>query len=202
MSEYRWNRKHTVEQCKSIDMSFLRRDGFLDSSGAQGIIWTNRFGQETASMAIITHLSGEDSYIRFMYTMVDRNTGEETDFDYNVPLVSTPCNFGGVRWWFICPPSVDGGCGRRVGVLYRAPRRDYYACRHCLELSYASRNESRRGRFGHLGYCMTLCRRMEKLREQTHRWTYDGRLARKAWRLHALTARLNAYGSEHLADFR
>lgn len=202
MSEYGWNRKRTVEDCKSIDMTFLHRNGYLDSPWPQGIVWTNRFGQETASMTVVPHLSGDDSYIRFVYTMVDRNTSEETDFDYNVPLVSTPCNFGGVRWWFVCPPSVDGGCGRRVAALYRAPLRDYYACRHCLDLSYASRNESRRGRFGRMGYYMTLCRRMEKLREQTHRWTYDGRPTRKARRLRALTARLSAYGSEHLVDFR
>jgi hypothetical protein len=173
----RWygNKRRTVEDCKSVSMSFLRKNGYFDCSGPQGIVWTNRFGEETASMNVIVHTSQEESYIRLLYTMTDRNTGKETDFDYKVELVTTPCNLGGVRYWFICPLSRNGVyCGRRVGVLYRALRADYYGCRHCYNLSYESRNESRHGRIAYMGRCLTLGRRIEKLRGQMHRWTYRG----------------------------
>ncbi len=76
--------------------------------------------------------------------MTEGNTGKETHFDYRVQLVTTSCHLGGVRWWFIRPLTKNGVyCGRRVGVLYRAPRADYYGCRHCYDLSYESRNERR-----------------------------------------------------------
>lgn len=196
-----WDKKHTVEDCKSISMSFLRKNGYFDSPWLQGIVWTNRLGGETASMTVSVHTSENENYIRLMYTMTDRNTGKETPFDYKVELVTTPCHLGGVRWWFICPLTRNGAyCGRRVAKLYRAPRTDYYGCRHCYNLSYESRNEPRHGRFAYMGRYMALDRQMEKLREKMNRWTYRGRPTHKAQRLQILEARLEDYGQTHFAD--
>jgi len=55
-----------------------------------------------------------------------------------IPLTRTLCNFGGFRWWFICPQ-----CWKRVAVLYRPPRRTFFLCRHCHELTYESCQEHR-----------------------------------------------------------
>jgi hypothetical protein len=182
-------------------MPFLRRNGYLNGFQAGSIIWTNRNGEETASMGAIVSTSDGEDYMRLSYTMTDRNTGKETHFDYKVELVTTPCNLGGVRWWFICPLSRNGVyCGRRVGVLYRAPRTDYYGCRHCYNLSYESRNDSQHGRLACLGHYFVLARRREKLLEGMTRWTYRSMPTRKAQRLQILEARLNAYGRTHLAD--
>jgi hypothetical protein len=201
MGRWHWDKKHTVEDCKSISMPFLRRNGYFDCPGPQPIIWTNRFGQQTANMTVILHTSGDETYIGLCYTMTDRDTGKETEFDYRVPLVTTPCHLGGVRWWFICPLSRNGVyCGRRVGVLYRAPRADYYGCRHCYDLSYESRNESRHGHLACMGRYLSLDRQREKLSGQMSRWTYRGQPTRKARRLHVLKTRLEAYGRMHHAD--
>jgi len=196
-----WDKKHTVEDCKSISISFLRKNGYFASLWPQGIVWTNRVGEETASMTVMVHTSQDESYIRLIYTMTERNTGKEAHFDYKVDLVTTPCNLGGVRWWFICPLSRNGVyCGRRVGVLYRAPRADYYGCRHCYDLSYESRNGCRHGRLAYLSHCWTLSARIKKLQEQTKRWTYRGVRTKRMQRLSVLIARLNAYGREYLPD--
>lgn len=48
-----------------------------------------------------------------------------------IALTSTPCHYGGRRWWFVCP-----GCERPVGVLVLRWQR--YACRHCVDVSYRS----------------------------------------------------------------
>jgi hypothetical protein len=182
-------------------MPFLRKNGYLGGLQSGQIVWTNRAGQETASMGAIVSALDDEHYMRLLYTMTDRNTGKETQFDYKVPLEATRCHFGGVRWWFICPLSVNGvRCGRRVGVLYRAPRADYYGCRHCYDLSYESRNERRYGRVAYLGHCMTLSTRIKKLQEQTRRWTYRGVPTRRMRRLSRLKARLNAYAKEHVPD--
>jgi hypothetical protein len=201
MGRWHWDKKRTVEDCRRISMPFLRRNGYFDYPGPQSIVWTNRFGQQTASMTVMVRTSGGENYLRLCYTMTDRGTGKETHFDYKVQLEATPCRFGGARWWFICPLSRNGVyCGRRVGVLYRAPRADYYGCRHCYDLSYESRNESRHGRLAHTGYFMTLDRRREKLLEGMKRWTYRGEPTRKARRLRVREARMHAYGRMHLAD--
>ncbi|MHC4269878.1 MAG: hypothetical protein ACYSWS_04665 [Planctomycetota bacterium] len=59
-----------------------------------------------------------------------------------VRFVSTPCYYGGQRWWFICPLVVNGEvCGRRVGVLYLGGG-EYFGCRHCYDLTYLCQKES------------------------------------------------------------
>ena len=60
-------------------------------------------------------------------------------------MQSTHPNFCWVRWWFSCPHMVKSKeCGRRVGKLYRPPQKPYFACRHCLELTYESCQKSHR----------------------------------------------------------
>ncbi len=50
-----------------------------------------------------------------------------------VKLDRTEPNYGGIRWWFICPK-----CGRRVSRLYRPSYTHYFFCRHCYDLTYES----------------------------------------------------------------
>ncbi len=62
--------------------------------------------------------------------------------DCKIELVSTPCYYGGHRWWFICPLVVNGNvCGRRVGVLYLGDG-EYFGCMHCYDLAYLCQKES------------------------------------------------------------
>jgi hypothetical protein len=183
-----------VQECKSVSIPFLRKEGFLCGYCSGAIVWTDRFGEETASMSVVASTRYGNSYLRLIYTMTDRNTGEETPFDYKVPLASTPCHFGGVRWWFVCALSRNGvSCGRRVGTIYRPPRADYYGCQHCYDLSYESRNRTRSGMFAAYGGVLRVDRQMEELRSQINRWTYQGRPTRKVRKLQALAQRMESY---------
>lgn len=153
--------------------------------------WTNSFGEETGSIGIVVSTLEGENYVRFNYTVTDRNLGEKTDYDYEVQLTTTPCNFGGVRYWFICPLSRNGVCcGRRVAKLNLAPGANYFGCRHCYDPSYESRNEPRLARFGCIGYPLKVERQYEELYEKIKRWTYRGRPTRKGRKLQALEERL------------
>ena len=146
------------------------------------------------SIGIGVFIDEYEKYARFYYTVSDRNSGEKTDYDYKVQLTTTPCNFGGVRYWFICPLSKKGVyCGRSVGKLYCPPGANYYGCRHCYNLSYESRNESRLGRIGQLGYILKVERQIEELSSRVKRSFYAGRPTRKYRRLIRMQNRLNAY---------
>ena len=132
----------------------------------------------------------EPYYAKLNYTITDRDSGEKTDYDYKIGLTTTPCHFGGVRYWFICPLSRNGvPCGRRVGTLFLSSGGKYFGCRHCYDLSYESRNECRLGRFGQIGYALKADRQVEELREKIKRWTWRGRPTRKVRKLNALEQR-------------
>jgi hypothetical protein len=60
--------------------------------------------------------------------------------DYPVFLETSLSQFGGLRWWFQCPL-----CRRRVQKLFLPPRASRFACRHCHNLSYATRNPKPEG---------------------------------------------------------
>jgi hypothetical protein len=65
------------------------------------------------------------------------NIRSDEKFDYKIGLQTSSPNYGGKRWWFICPLQ---GCSRRVANLYSSGT--YYGCRHCLNLAYPSQNEA------------------------------------------------------------
>ncbi|MBU0608951.1 MAG: hypothetical protein KKI08_13785, partial [Armatimonadetes bacterium] len=77
--------------------------------------------------------------VRLRYTITWRDGRREPeDIDYAVPVVWTPCHFGGKRPWLLCP---GRECGRRVAKLYRPPASRYFLCRHCHGLVCASQGQ-------------------------------------------------------------
>jgi hypothetical protein len=71
---------------------------------------------------------------------------------YPVSMVTTPCLFGGSRWWWVCPAT-----GRRVGKLYlpnggaRFLSRGLGACQLAYWLSCARAAGTRAGKTGMRG---------------------------------------------------
>lgn len=49
--------------------------------------------------------------------------------DHKVKLTTTFPNYGGVRYWLVCPV-----CGKRKGTLYDV--KSVMACRNCAKLYY------------------------------------------------------------------
>lgn len=135
--------KSVADNVKKISVSFLKKHEYFKYGWRSGTItWTRSgiWGENKSSVGIQTYL-GEENYLRIHYTQTDCDTEEKKDFDYKIPLTSTPCRYGGKRYWFTCPWYKNGKyCGRRVGTLYK--NGDYFACRHCYDLTYESRNQS------------------------------------------------------------
>lgn len=138
MSRYYWDKKEEADSLKKIQIWWLKKHKLLQDWCSSTIKWTNGFSGKESSVSIQICVYGEEPNLRLTYTQTDQE-GNKTDFDYKIPLTTTPCNFGGKRYWFICPFSANGRyCGRRVGVLYLGGK--YFACRHCYNLTYNSRN--------------------------------------------------------------
>jgi len=179
MGRYYFDAKTTVEQATQLSIFKLKEFGLLRGYCASTLTWTHKASGKQNSIGITVDIEDEP-YVKVNYTITDRTTGKKTDYDYKISLTTTPCHFGSVRYWFICPLSVNGVyCGRRTGTLYLASGGNYFGCRHCYDLSYESRNESRLWRFGSIGYPIVADRKIEELYSQIKRWTYKGKTNEK-----------------------
>lgn len=140
MGRYYSSKKEEADSLSTIQTWALKKHGFFLTGFHSGTItWTSNWSGNKTSAGISSSIFDHEQSIRIFYTYTDRNTGEKEDFDYKIILCSTPCNFGGIRYWFICPWYNNGiYCGRRVGNLYLSGKR--FDCRHCNNLSYSTRN--------------------------------------------------------------
>jgi len=117
--------KDTTEDYKSLDIRWMAREGLIHEDRIRSVTITwSISGRKTGSINTIC----TDAHVRFLYTYQ-----ETEELDYSVRIDKTPCHYGGVRYWFLCPK-----CGKRVAILYCAK---YFVCRHCLNLTYRSCQE-------------------------------------------------------------
>ncbi|MBY8337923.1 hypothetical protein KYN89_12805 [Alteriqipengyuania sp. NZ-12B] len=69
-----------------------------------------------------------------------RGSGEDTErVNQTIRLIFTEPNYGGKRWWMICPYRHI-----RVGKLYLPPGGDRFACRRAWRLGYQSQRDAAR----------------------------------------------------------
>ncbi len=134
--------RKTVEECLSVSTVWLNQQRLFNGGFNNITLNWSIGGNQTVSIGMIVSMFQGEEYCRLNYTITDRFSGRGKNLNYNVRLVSTLCNFGGRRWWFICPLTRDGEvCKRRVGVLYLGGE-EYFGCRHCYNLTYTSSKES------------------------------------------------------------
>jgi hypothetical protein len=135
MARYAGGGKTTVESRRCIDVLDWHRRGCLRSPRWFSWAWT-RDGERVASINVETE--------RHRVTLRYRSRpygGDWTSVKQQLPVVWTPCRFGGERPWFVCSVYASGTyCGRQVIKLYHAGR--LFACRHCSRLAYDSQQES------------------------------------------------------------
>lgn len=171
-----WGRA-TVEAQKRITTKYLREHNYLTGHTSGYISW-NWGGTETGSCNIETDVSPGKEYIRFIYTGTDSN-GDKKDYDYKAGLTFIKCNYGGRRWFFVCPY-----CKKNAGVLHLGG--SGFACRHCYNLTYNSCNENRRG----LGGVMDKLLRAEALEKKITKRFYKGQYTKKYRRYLSISRRI------------
>jgi len=133
---YRFNKKTTTEECRSLDVRRLHREGLLEPGYQFSWSWS-RAGRQLASIGGVVLGEHRPEQMVFLFRHRSGPNAEWEDVEEPIALEWTPCNFGGERPWFICP---GAGCGRRVAVLYGPGR--YFLCRHCYELVYQSQRDN------------------------------------------------------------
>jgi hypothetical protein len=140
---YRFDKKTTTDECHSVDVRYLHREGLLTPGRWFSLRWS-RADRETGSIQGRVSGDGRPGQITLLYRHRSGPGGEWEEVREPVSLAWTACNFGGERPWFICP---GAECARRVAVLYGPGR--YFLCRHCYDLVYESQRENAMNRALH-----------------------------------------------------
>ena len=144
MSFYR-SRRPTTDETLILDVRVMRRRGWLRPHAAGPLEWT-RGGEVLGSVECAVSGAGRAESLELSYVV--RTADGRRDVRRCIPLVWTPCHYGGERVWFLCP-----ACGRRIAIVYGLGGE--FRCRLCHGLSYPSQHDSR---------ALRLLRRAQKIR--------------------------------------
>ncbi len=140
-SGWQGTKSATVEDSLVLSVSALVRKRALVAGArtAGSWCWTYEGNNEPhATISYEADLRNRDAaWLRLDY----RANGEPVD--YRIRLDATKPNYGGLRWWFICPLArQDGGPPRRLAKLYLPPGGRYFGSREGYGLTYTSCQES------------------------------------------------------------
>lgn len=129
----------TVESGFTLDLGrLIRQRNVRPGKHVAGILtWTRtRTREKVAAIGYEARLTDDGPrWIRLHYSV------NSVPMDYKIYLQTTPCNFGGVRWWWSCPLT-----GMRVSKLYLPPGAKKFAARDAYRLPYDSQRETRSDR--------------------------------------------------------
>lgn len=126
--------KETTESQHGIDIRYMK-NGSLLTPGTTGFLSWTRNGRQTGF--INYRMERNRLVLSYRYRFLG---GEWEEAEEVVSFDRTACNYGGQRIWLLCPQ-----CRRRVVLLYGAGQ--YFLCRHCHKLTYATQQERRQDRF-------------------------------------------------------
>jgi hypothetical protein len=133
-----WRRqtsKTTVEESVALSTRHLKLGS--DSSGAW--TWTSSKGVRV-SVRYVIYWGIESPTLSLRHRW-----GEHLDLRTTLSREATSMNFGGERWWFICPLEMNGApCENRVAKIYLPPAANHFGCRKCHKLTYQSCQEAHR----------------------------------------------------------
>lgn len=134
--------KTLVQNCLALSIFALNQKGIFRSSHSGTLTWDS--GANIAYKVNLDRFNtdGEELVIAFFINYCAEYSRDQTkDINSMFPLVTTPCNFGKHRYWFICPGLGEKfSCLKRVAILHKPPSGERFACRKCWSLAYASQN--------------------------------------------------------------
>jgi hypothetical protein len=128
----------TCESCRSIDVREWARRGYLRPH--QLFLWSwTRDGGPWGSITVRTGPEAVTGAVVLRFRLRGSSGNRWKSVEQRVSISWTKCHLGGWRPWFCC------SCGRRAAKLYGAAA-DFFACRHCCGLAYASQQLCTRDR--------------------------------------------------------
>jgi hypothetical protein len=148
-----------------VDLSIFRlnKSGCLTKNSVVEKRWFETTGDQR--VLVETRVSSAQPYV-----VISKDFEGGFLTTQRIPLLSTPCFFGGSRYWFKCM------CGRRVGILYYLG--DCFICRICGDLAYPLQRATHTGRWKGFYKSLQAINWMQKI-EHTRTKFWKGRLTKR-----------------------
>jgi len=122
-----------AEECLRVELPWmLRRQLAVPFANRVGTLSWSCGGQPSGWISYQANMSDpEDAWLILTYT---RGTGADAEkVRQEIRLTYTKPNYGGWRWWMICPYR-----GHRVSILYKPGNGDRFASRKAWRVQYKS----------------------------------------------------------------
>src|SRR5271169_5519646 len=105
MGRQPWSSRLTVEQCHGLLISELNRGGLFCSAPGTvfTVMWNTRPSSEGVELTVSLLQRSHFEWLLSGVLSVAPATGDTLVSRINIPIVRTPCNFGGWRYWLLCP---------------------------------------------------------------------------------------------------
>jgi hypothetical protein len=134
--------KATVETARSLDIHILQSRGAFSEPETADLQVDGALLEDQSRNSITVKFHGDPGR-RDAISLHHRRLTDGTQCNERIRVVATRCNYGGERWWFVCPsPSGEKECGRRCRLLYSPLGATRFACRQCHNLTYESTRKS------------------------------------------------------------
>jgi hypothetical protein len=134
-----WTQRWTVEDSFCIDMAMLK--GVIRVPGDWRVYHCRRPNSAgTDEFEYKIEIDADDrSSLIVRYTVTNNGIRSRFPLEYSVQTSTTPCGYGGLRYWLICPLFRNGSsCSKRVRKLYLPPGARFFGCRGCYRLAFES----------------------------------------------------------------
>lgn len=173
-------KRQTLNECTKLSVQYLNENHLLKGYIEKVLSWA--IGERiVARIRARVVTSSDPPYIQCIYKVTDEEGGA-VSYNYKILLTTTSCEFGGKRYWFLCPQ-----CTRRVGILYILD--EYFVCRICTGLHYKSQSENRQSIHYPLFHLLDMAQRIDELLDKAKKLHYQGNMTRKYRRIATLRLR-------------
>lgn len=196
------NGKHTTNESNRLDLTVMLRNGQIQKGKhiTGTIEWTNG-----STISYESKYAKDEVYFRVAYSITNSRTGEVTDYNYKIDLVTVPSNLGkGEILYFLCPES-----NRRARVLFMAYghhkyiHRNWYLDNYGLRLYYNSQSSSKSDY--HNTMFFNYQRKVDELKEQINgkyrKKHYKGKATKDYQKLIHLKMKMEFHNRKRLAIF-
>jgi hypothetical protein len=128
-----------AEECLRVDLPWMLRNGrAVPGLHRGGTLSWNCGGEPSGSISYQANLIDPDN--ASLILTYKRGTGSEAEeVRQEILLTCTKPNYGGRRWWMICPYR-----GHRVSILYKPGNGDRFASRKAWRVQYKSQRIANR----------------------------------------------------------